>query len=153
MKELGLRHRLLVLFALGCTGLLAELWLIGHHEDLIQRLPLFLLALGLVSSLWALAGRGSWRLRWFELLSAGLVALGATGLWKHYQSNLASALEPAPDLTGTELVRQALAGEIPVLAPGAVIFLGLLGLLYGHRHPEIEALTEATSDPEPRDPS
>lgn len=47
-----LRAYLLATLAVGMTGMLAELLLIGHRETLQQQIPLGLLALGVTASAW-----------------------------------------------------------------------------------------------------
>ena len=39
---------------------------------------------------------------------------------------------------GVQLVWEALRGATPALAPGTMILLGLMGLLYCYRHPALE---------------
>jgi hypothetical protein len=46
-----------------------------------------------------------------------------------------------PSLTGFELFREAISGATPTLAPGAMLHLGLLGLLYTFRHPALKRST------------
>jgi hypothetical protein len=68
------------------------------------------------------------------------LASGCTGLWQHYQSNVEFELEMDPALSGFDLFTAAARGATPFLAPGAIILLGLLGLLYASTAP-----TDATS--------
>ena len=133
-----LRSGILVLFGLGSLGLIAELLLLEHTEEWAQRIPLLLLSVGLALCPWLALGRQRLRLWLFELLCALYLAGGVTGLWQHYQSNVEFELEMDASLEGLDLMTEALAGATPALAPAAVIFLGILGLLYTFRHPDLE---------------
>ena len=61
---------------------------------------------------------------------AAYLASGLVGLWFHYSGNAEFELEMYPSLSGWSLVREALSGATPALAPGTMIHLGLLGLTY-----------------------
>jgi hypothetical protein len=60
------------------------------------------------------------------------IVAGVLGLAMHLSGNLEWELERAPELTGFPLLRDALMGATPTLAPGAMIQLGLIGLLHGY---------------------
>jgi hypothetical protein len=60
---------------------------------------------------------------------------GALGVYLHYRGNVEFELEREPTLSGLALLWEAVRGATPALAPGALAQLGLLGLLYAHRHP------------------
>ena len=63
------------------------------------------------------------------------VAAGIVGVYLHYQSNVEFELEMNPAAAGWELIRESLTGAMPALAPGTMVHLGLIGLLYTWRHP------------------
>ena len=63
------------------------------------------------------------------------VLSGVVGLWLHYHGNVEFELEMYPGLAGFELFRESVTGATPTLAPGTMLELGLLGLLYTYRHP------------------
>jgi 4-hydroxybenzoate polyprenyltransferase len=133
-----LRRYLLALFVLVVVATFAELLLAKHTEDLPQFIPFFLLGLSL--ALLALYGalRRRWGLRAFQVLMILFVAGGMTGSVLHYRGKTEFALERQPDLTGLALFREALKGtNPPLLAPGAMIALGLLGLIWTYRHPDL----------------
>lgn len=137
----ALRRMVLALFVMGAAGTIAELLLAKHTEDGIQWIPIVLLA----ASLLALTVQGALRHRPGVLgLRAVLVlciASGGVGTVLHYRAKAEFALERHPDLAGVRLFREAMKGKNPpLLAPGAMIALGLLGLTWTYRHP---ALTPA----------
>lgn len=125
-----LRRFLAIVFLLGASGLGAELVLLGHYEDVWQGVPLALLALSAVALAWDLARRSPASGRVFGAAAILLVIGGVLGVVLHYDSNVEFELEMYPDLAGATLVREALTGAIPALAPGALIQLGLVGLAY-----------------------
>ena len=119
-----------MIFLLGSLGLAAELLLVGHLEDAWQQIPMVLLAGGVATLVWN-AGRPSrWSLKLFRVTAVLLIAGGLLGLILHYRSNVEFELEMYPDRQGFALIREALSGAIPALAPGALIQLGLVGLAY-----------------------
>ena len=58
------------------------------------------------------------------------VASGTIGVFLHYRGNVEFELEMVPALGGLLLFQEAMTGATPVLAPGAMVQLGLLGLVY-----------------------
>lgn len=114
---------------LGILGTLAELLLEGHTEDRWQLVPVVLLPLSLV----VVAGEW-WRPRkssrgLLRATMALLVLAGGAGVYLHHESNREFEQEMYPQRAGWELLWESLHGAIPSLAPGALVQLGLLGLL------------------------
>ncbi len=132
-----LRRGILVIFLLGSVGLGAELLLLGHFEEWRQLVPLVLLGFGLVLSAARLICRGAVLLRLFRLTMLAFVAGGMVGYWFHLSANMEFELELYPTLAGLDLLSGALGGALPALAPGALLQLGLAGLLYTYRHPAL----------------
>ena len=130
---MSLRQFLAVTFLLGSIGLATELVLIGHLEDIWQQIPFALMAAGTAMLVWDWARPTVWSLKLVRVTMLLLVAGGLLGLALHYQSNAEFELEMYPDLRGLSLVREALTGALPALAPGALIQLGLIGLAYTFR--------------------
>jgi hypothetical protein len=131
-----LRRALLVIFLIGIFGGAAELLLLEHFEDGWQLLPLGLFGISaLVLVLQALLPRAVniWAFRLTMML---FMISGIIGIYLHYQAKADFARELDPSLGGMSLVRQALKGQMPpVLAPGMMVQLGLLGLAWTWRHP------------------
>jgi hypothetical protein len=60
---------------------------------------------------------------------------GITGMALHYRAKSEFALERDPSLSGVALLREAVEGSTPpLLAPGAMIALGILGSAWTYRH-------------------
>ena len=132
-----MRRMLLFILVLGITGTGTELLLLEHYEDSAQLVPLALCALSLVVFAWHGLSHGMSSVRAVQLVMALFVASGALGIYLHYRGNVEFELEMYPDRRGFELFREAMAGATPALAPGTMVVLGLIGLVYAHRHPRL----------------
>jgi len=131
------RRLLLVVILIGILGLAAELALLEHTEDTLQWVPLVSLALGFVLALAVALRPSPATLRPFQAVMAAFVAAGALGFYLHLRGNVEFELEADPNLGGVALAWAALKGATPSLAPGALAQLGLLGLVFTHRHPAL----------------
>ena len=130
------RRFLLVIFLVGILGAGLDLFLLEHFEDKLQLIPLVLLGLAAVVSVWHVIHRGPASLKFFQALMVFFVIAGIVGLVLHYQGSAEFQLEVNPDLSGTGLFWKAIRAKAPpAMGPGAMINLGLLGLAYGYRHP------------------
>ena len=135
--ENGLRRILLLIVALGALGLTAELFLLEHFEEWTQWLPFVLLGLVLAGcALAALAPRAR-VVRAFRWIMLATIATGVVGIWLHFTGNRAFEVEMDASQGGWLLVWHSLRGATPALAPGAMVQLGLIGLLYTWRHPAL----------------
>ena len=126
---------LLGTLAAGLVGTLTELLLLGHFESASQWIPLALLAIGILVATWHAARPSALTVRALQVTMALCVAAGALGVGLHYDGNVEFELEITPAMDGLELVRKALTGATPVMAPGAMAMLGLIGLAHAYRHP------------------
>lgn len=134
-----LRTALLVLHVGGAAGTLAELLLLEHWEEFWQLAPLLLLGLDLLVVAWLVFDRSAFALRTFQGLMAVCGASGLAGLWFHYSGNVEFKLELSPGLSGFALFKEALMGATPALAPGTMVYLAAIGLVYTFRHPALVA--------------
>jgi hypothetical protein len=129
----GLRRFLLLTLMAGIVGMGLELIFIGHVEDRWQLVPIVLFPAGLIALGWHTARPTGGTARGVRLLMALFVVSGALGFGLHYRGNQEFELEMDPSATGIDLVRDTLTGATPVLAPGSMALLGLVGLaaVYG----------------------
>ena len=142
-----IRRVLLALLVAGLVGTGMELLLMGHTEGVWQLMPLLLIGSSVLTVGWYAIGRSALSLRVFRLvmlLSAGSVVAGSL---MHYRGNVEFEIERTPELTGFDLFKEAIRGATPALAPGTMILLGALGLLYTLRHPAIRAASTQTEEP------
>ena len=136
------RRILLAILAIGVLGIMAELMLLNHIEDLSQLIPLglgglTLLVSGAVAIKPTIAG-----IRLFQLIMILLIVSGVVGIYLHYGATTEFQLEMDPTLTGFALFKKAIVAKAPpALAPGAMIQLGLIGLAYTFRHPVLGRTT------------
>ena len=131
----AVRTILAAILVLGLLGILAELLLLEHIEDVNQRIPIFLILSALIVLLWHAAQRTPLTVRALQVTMVAFVAAGALGVMLHYRGNVEFELELHPGTTGGGLFFEALMGATPTLAPGAMVQLGLVGLAYTFRHP------------------
>jgi len=135
-----LRTFLLAIFLFGSLGTGTELLLLGHTEDAWQWAPLMLISCSLLVLLGYAVLRRRALLRVFQILALLFVFSGAIGSVLHYQAKVEFKLEMQPDLSGWQLFREVMQGATvpPVLAPGMMVQLGLIGLAYCYRHPDLK---------------
>jgi hypothetical protein len=127
----GLSRLLTLLLLLGTAGTLLELLLLGHVEGWQQLVPVVLLALGALVTGWHMLTPGSVSLRAVRWVGGLYVASGLVGLWFHYVGNVEFEREMAPDAAGWLLIKAALTGATPALAPGTMVWFGALALVIG----------------------
>ncbi len=138
------RRYLLYISLFGAVGLLAELYLLDHYDGWKQWIPLVLLATGTTSGLWLATRPSVAAVRTFRILLAAYVPAGLLGVYFHFRSNVEFELELHPNSSGLELFMESLGGAMPSLAPGAMISLGLLGILVCLQHPAAGGGSAAT---------
>lgn len=114
---------------LGLVGLVVELFLLRHTEGVWQLLPLALLGAGVVVIAWYASKRSLLSIRVLQGAMWLYIASGFVGTFQHFKGNVLYEQESNPGLSGRELYQGALQGSTPTLAPGAMIQLGLLGLI------------------------
>ncbi len=132
-----MRGMLLAIFLLGIISAAVELLLLGHTESPWQWVPLLLIMISLVALIFHAAARRAASVRVFQVIMILFILSGFAGIWQHYQARTEFKLETNPELSGIDLLWEAMRGAAvpPVLAPGMMIQMGLLGLAYTYRHP------------------
>ncbi len=132
-----MRRFLAVAFVVGGVGTLAELFLLEHTEDYWQWTPLILIGLSIVAFA-ALGARPTKSvLRVTQALMVLVLLSGGLGVFFHFKGNIEFEKEMYPSMAGVELIWESLKGATPSLAPGAMVLLGLVGLIYCFRHPAV----------------
>lgn len=135
----------------GLGGSALELLLLEHYEPGWQLAPFVALGAAGVALSFHAARRGPGTVRGVRAVMTAVVGVGLLGIVQHYGGNRAFELEMNPDLAGWALVRESLHGATPVLAPGLLVQLGLLGLLFTLRHPRLRG--RPSSDAPRADPT
>jgi hypothetical protein len=135
-----LRAGILAIVVLGTIGMSTELVLIGHFEDATQVIPLALGALALVVIAWVAVRPGLVAFRALQLVMLLFIGAGITGIAVHFNANAEFQREIDPSIGGAALFWKVVeATAPPALAPGVMVQLGLLGLVYTYRHPVLGA--------------
>lgn len=134
-RSFTLRQLVFALIVFGMAGLLMELILIEHYDSWQQWIPLVLLTLGLIDVGIVVHNTTPGTLKAFRVLMGLYVVIGGLGLYFHVAGNMDFALERDATLSGVRLILKSVHGGTPILAPGALTQLGLLGLAYAFRHP------------------
>ena len=141
MRELDalvrIRRLLLAALAFGALGTGVELLFLGHFESPVQIVPLALLVAALVTLGWHTAAPSRASVRMLQGTMIVFLASAGIGAGLHYDGNTARELEESPSSGGVALIRRSLTGEAPVLAPGTMALLGLIGLAHAYRHPSL----------------
>jgi hypothetical protein len=132
-----IRWWLLAVLVLELVGTLVELLLLQHFEDLLQWVPLVLIVLTLILVAWHVARPQPANVRALQATMCGLVVAGFIGVGAHLQGAAEFQLEMDPSQPLWNVFRKALQAQAPpALAPGVMLQMGLLGLIYTYRHPE-----------------
>jgi hypothetical protein len=124
------RTILLVILGLGLAGTALELLLIGHDEDLLQFVPLVLIGLGLAAIVWHVLSESPTSRRVLGVTMVALIASGALGVVLHYRASVEFQRDVDPSIQGVSLIMKAMQSKAPpALAPAAMVWFGLLGLV------------------------
>jgi hypothetical protein len=126
-----LRRWIVVVIALGLIGTMTELILLEHDEQALQFVPLVLMVLGAVVLAWYATAKNTASLRALQVVMGLFVLSGFAGMAAHFNGSAEYQLELNPDLGAWELLDKIVHAKAPpLLAPGMMIQLGLLGLAY-----------------------
>jgi len=121
---------ILGIFLFTLTGTSAELLLLEHVEGIWQLIPLILMGCSLLVLLWLGLSKSSMSIRVFQGTMLLFIASGILGSWQHFSGNREFELEMYESMQGWELFWESMKGAFPVLAPGTMIALGLMGWAY-----------------------
>ena len=126
-----LRRWMLWVLVLGLVGTETELILLEHYEDPWQFVPLILVALGFVVLIWHARQGNEATLRMLKIIMSLFVVAGFVGLALHFRGAANYQLELDPTLGRWDLIKKVMRVKAPpVLAPGVMLQLGLIGLAY-----------------------
>ena len=126
-----LRGWILFVLLLGLAGTVVELVLLSHFEQPVQMIPVALIALSIVALAWHLVTRNTLSLKVLMLIMALFIVAGFAGFVAHFHGSAEFALELDPDIGGWDLFMKVLHAKAPpLLAPGMMLQLGLLGFAF-----------------------
>jgi hypothetical protein len=118
---MSMRAMVLGVYLLGVVGTGIELFFLKHTTGISQLIPIVLLVMSLLVLAWHALERKTASLKTFQITMLLFIGAGLLGTVLHYRANQGSVT-----------------GKAPALAPGTMIQLGLLGLIYTFRHPALE---------------
>jgi hypothetical protein len=126
-----LRLWVLGVLVLGLIGTVTELILLEHYEQALQFVPLVLIAIGVVVLIWHAARPDTASLRTLQIVMGLFVLAGFAGMAAHFNGSAEYQLELNPEMDTWELLEKIVHAKAPpLLAPGMMIQMGLLGLAY-----------------------
>jgi len=126
-----LRLWILGVLVLGLLGTVVELVLLSHYEQPVQLVPVVLLVLALIVLAWHAMGHSAASLRVLMGLMILFVLAGFAGFVAHFYGSAEFQLDLEPSLSTWELLEKVMRAKAPpLLAPGMMMQLGLLGLAY-----------------------
>ena len=134
----SIRKLLLAALAIGVVGTSGELILLRHIDKPAQWIPLVCLVAAVPVLIWHASSPGVASVRTLQALMLTFIGLGVVGVGLHYDGNVEFQRELNPSERGWTFVRKTVAGATPVLAPGSMVLLGLVGLAHAYRHPSAD---------------
>jgi multisubunit Na+/H+ antiporter MnhB subunit len=135
-----IRRWLLAVLSLGVVGTAVELVLLGHYETAVQFVPLVSIALALTVILWHSIKGGARSIRALQATMVVFVIAGGAGVAFHFQGGAEFQKEIDPTQSRWVVFTKVMRAKAPpVLAPGLMVQLGLVGLAYAYRHPALES--------------
>ena len=131
----ALRKLLLATLIVGAIGTTGELILLGHTEMATQWIPIVVLGVLALVIAWHVRRTSAASVRAIQALMGTFIATGVLGVGLHLNGNVEFERELHPDEGGFQFVLKTITGATPVLAPGSMVLLGLVGFAHTYRHP------------------
>ncbi len=126
-----LRGWILGILLLGLLGTVTELVLLEHYEQPLQLVPLVLIAAAIAATGWEFRRKDKASRCAMQTVMVLFVLAGFAGFAAHFHGSAEYQLELNPDMGNWELLDKILRAKAPpLLAPGMMLQLGLLGLAY-----------------------
>jgi hypothetical protein len=126
-----LRGLVLAVLVIGLLGTVTELVLLEHYEQILQLVPVVLIAAALVVIAWRLISKDAASLRALEIIMYLFVLAGFAGVVAHFHGSAEFQLDLNPAMSTWELLEKVMRAKAPpLLAPGMMLQMGLLGLIY-----------------------
>ena len=126
-----LRRWILGVMVLGLLGTVTELVLLEHYEQPLQFVPLVLIAAAVAVLAWEVKRHDAASRRALQVVMGLFVLAGFVGFVAHFLGSAEFQLDLNPQMSTWELIEKVLRAKAPpLLAPGMMLQLGLLGLAY-----------------------
>jgi hypothetical protein len=126
-----LRRWILFVLLFGLLGTATELVLLEHYCEPWQFVPLFLIASAIAVVVWHTKRHDKASLRTLQMIMLLFLIAGFAGVALHFRGAAQFQLETNPAMGKWDLVKKVMRVQAPpVLAPGVMLQLGLIGLAY-----------------------
>jgi hypothetical protein len=126
-----LRRWILGVLVLGLLGTVTELVLLEHYERPLQFVPLVLIVAAIAALAFEFKRHDTASGRALQIVMVLFILAGFAGFVAHFLGSAEFQLELNPDMSTSELLEKVLRAKAPpLLAPGMMLQLGLLGLAY-----------------------
>ena len=126
-----LRRWVLGVLVLGLAGTVTELVLLEHYEHALQVVPLVLILAAIAAIAWQVVRNDDASLRALAVIMVLFVLAGFAGVAAHFRGSAEFQLDLNPSISTWELVEKVMRAKAPpLLAPGMMLQMGLLGLAY-----------------------
>jgi predicted membrane channel-forming protein YqfA (hemolysin III family) len=126
-----LRRWVLAVLVLGLAGTVTELVLLEHYEQPLQLVPLVLIVAAVAAIAWQWRRNDAASLRALAIVMVLFVLAGCAGVVAHFHGSAEFQIELNPSMSTWELVEKIVRAKAPpLLAPGMMLQMGLLGLAY-----------------------
>jgi hypothetical protein len=126
-----LRRWILGVLLLGLLGTVTELILLEHYEQPLQFVPLVLIGVAFVTLAWNVLQDSPASRHAVVIVMMLFVLAGVVGAAAHFIGSAEFQLELDRSMSTWDLVVKVMRAKAPpVLAPGMMLQLGLLGLAY-----------------------
>ena len=127
----ALRDWVLAILVLGLAGTVIELILLGHYEQPLQLVPVVLILASAPALAWHVMRRDSASLYALMTIMALFVRAGFVGFLAHFYGSAEFQLDLDRSMSTWNLLLKVMRAKAPpLLAPGMMMQLGLLGLAY-----------------------
>jgi hypothetical protein len=126
-----LRRWVLGVLVLGLAGTVTELVLLEHYEQPLQLVPLVLIVAAVAAIAWQVMRNDAASLRAMEIIMVLFVLADVAGVAAHFRGSAEFQLDLNPSMSAWELMEKVMRAKAPpLLAPGMMLQMGLLGLAY-----------------------
>ena len=144
MKEVSLIRRcILAALMFGVLGSNIELLLIEHYEEVSQFVPIVLMGFALLVILWHGLRPSATNLRVLQVTMMLFLIAGTVGIVLHFRGAAEFQWELDPSQSVWNVFKKVMRAKAPpVLAPGILLQLGIIGLVYGHGHPAAGSISQ-----------
>ncbi len=125
----AIRRWLLGISAFLFVGTIGELIMLKHYDGTMQLLPFALCAIGFLGVALLSLARSPRLVLGTRVVMILIAASSLIGVWEHIEGNTGFEKELHPHATTTELVKAALTGRDPLMAPGILAVAALIAIV------------------------